>query len=64
MVSVGAPHLGAAVVVAVGVAPVTGLSRLLTGLLGSAPLAGLGLSGLGRLLLRGRLTPLAGLLRR
>ena len=40
------------------------LTRLLSGLLGRAPLAGLGLSGLGRLLLRGRLAPLAGLLLR
>ena len=53
--SVGPAHLGAAVVVTVGVAPVTRLtgllagllSGLLSGLLWCAPLTGLGLAGLG-----------------
>ena len=49
--SVGPAHLGAAVVVTVGVAPVTRLTGLLTGLLAGllwcAPLTGLGLAGLG-----------------
>ena len=52
--SVGPAHLGPAVVVTVGVAPVTRLTRLtglltglLAGLLWCAPLTGLGLAGLG-----------------